>query len=63
MHAYLDTQVIVRLATGDLKRISRPAKLALERYDLLISPMVRVELQYLHELGRCSADAATPSTG
>lgn len=58
MNAYLDTQVAVRLAAGDLKKLSRPAKLALERYDLLISPMVRLELEYLHELGRCGADAA-----
>lgn len=57
MNAYLDTQVVVRLAAGDLKRLARPARLALERYDLLVSPMVRVELDYLYELGRCGARA------
>lgn len=59
MQAYLDTQVAVRLAAGDLKKLSRTARSALERYDLLVSPMVRVELEYLHELGRCGADAST----
>jgi PIN domain nuclease of toxin-antitoxin system len=59
MQAYLDTQVAVRLAAGDVKKLSRAAKLAIERYDLLVSPMVRVELEYLHELGRCGADATS----
>jgi len=59
MQAYLDTQVAIRLAAGETKKLSRTAKLALERYDLLVSPMVRIELQYLHELGRCGTDATT----
>ena len=53
MHAYIDTQVAVRLATGDSKKISRIARAAIDRYEILLSPMVRMELEYLFELGRC----------
>ena len=52
MIAYLDTNVIVWLAQGDLKRISPKAQVVLEQAELLISPMVLVELEYLHEIQR-----------
>lgn len=55
MHAYLDTHVIIRLSLGDVKRLSGAAKKAIDRYDLLISPMVRVELQFMFEIGRTKA--------
>ena len=58
MQAYLDTNVVVRLAIGDLKKISKPAQKAIERYDLVISPMVWLEVQYLFEIGRITAPAA-----
>jgi len=50
--AYLDTNVVVWLAGGDLHRISRPAHDLLERADLLISPLVLLELEYLYEVRR-----------
>jgi PIN domain nuclease of toxin-antitoxin system len=50
--AYLDTNVLFWLCENQLDRISRPALDALNRNDLLISPMVMVELTYLHEIGR-----------
>jgi len=59
MRAYLDTQVVVRLAQGDLKKITRTAQKAIERYDLFVSPMVHLELQYLFETGRITASAET----
>ncbi|MFN0103356.1 MAG: type II toxin-antitoxin system VapC family toxin [Bryobacteraceae bacterium] len=52
MQAYLDTNAVLRLAHGDLKKISKTAQKAIERYDLLISPMVWLELQYLFEIRR-----------
>ena len=55
MQAYLDTNVVVRLAHGDLKKITKAAQKAIERYDLFISPMVYLELQYLYEIGRITA--------
>jgi PIN domain nuclease of toxin-antitoxin system len=55
MQAYLDTNVVVRLAHGDLKKITKTAQKAIERYDLFVSPMVYLELQYLYEIGRITA--------
>jgi len=50
--SYLDTNVTVWLAQGDLGRISPGARLQLEASELLISPMVLLELEYLYEVGR-----------
>ena len=50
--AYLDTNVVLFLVHGETKRITRRAAQAVERYDLLISPMVMLELNYLYEVGR-----------
>jgi len=50
--AYLDTNVVVWLAQGDLGRISSKAQSLVERADLLVSPIVLVELEYLYEVGR-----------
>ena len=52
MHAYLDTNVVVRLSSGDIKGLTAAAKEAIDRYDLLVSPIVRVELQFMYEIGR-----------
>lgn len=52
MIAYLDTNVVVRLMQGNGKQISRKAGELLNRADLLISPMVVVELEFLYELQR-----------
>lgn len=52
MIAYLDTNVVVWLAQGSLTRISAKAQEVLEQADLLVSPMVLVELQYLYEVNR-----------
>ncbi len=50
--AYLDTNVVVWLAQGDLARISQKAQCVLEQADLFISPMVLIELEYLYEVKR-----------
>jgi PIN domain nuclease of toxin-antitoxin system len=50
--AYLDTHMLFWLCENRLDRVSEPALDALNRHDLLISPIVIVELTYLHEIGR-----------
>ena len=51
MIAYLDTHTAMRLAHGR-PRIGRDAEKLVQRVDLLISPMVLLELEYLYEIGR-----------
>ncbi|MGD0902222.1 MAG: PIN domain-containing protein [Terracidiphilus sp.] len=50
--AYLDTNVVLWLAQGSLASLSARAAALLETANLLVSPMVLVELEYLHEAGR-----------
>jgi PIN domain nuclease of toxin-antitoxin system len=50
LSAYLDTHVAVRLANGDLSLVSPSAFEAMSKTDLLISPMVLLEIEYLFEL-------------
>ena len=50
--AYLDTNILFWLCENRLDRITHPALDALNQNDLLISPMVTIELTYLHEIGR-----------
>ncbi len=55
----LDTHVVIWLASGNVERISPTAQQRIaEAQALRISPIVRLELALLHELGRLSA---TPS--
>ncbi len=54
---YLDTNVALWLAFGKLNRLSKDAKRALERFDVLISPIVLVEFEFLYEIGKSSAYA------
>lgn len=48
----LDTHVVVWLYTGELERLSPATVAALEQEDLVVSPIVELELTYLHEVGR-----------
>ena len=57
MSVYIDTHVAVWLAQGDLSKLSPAAKAAIASADLLLSPMVLLELQYLRELGRLTLTA------
>ena len=52
MIAYLDTQVAAWLGKGQTASLSKDAKRIIDRADLLISPMVVLELEYLYELNR-----------
>lgn len=57
MIAYLDTNVVVWLAQGNLARISPRATSLLEQAELLYSPMVLLELEYLYEVKRTKLPA------
>lgn len=52
MSAYLDTHVALWLYAGDTGRLSPRAATAINREPLAISPIVLMEIQYLHEIGR-----------
>jgi PIN domain nuclease of toxin-antitoxin system len=52
VNLYLDTQVVVWLASGEVGKISTAAAAAIQKSDLLISPMVLLELEYLYEIKR-----------
>ena len=49
---YLDTHVVVWLYDALTDRLSKLAAEAIENNDLVISWMVELELQFLHEIGR-----------
>ena len=49
---YLDTHVVAWLFSGELEKISKKAIDLIEANQLLISPMLVLELEFLHEIGR-----------
>jgi len=49
---YLDTHVVVWLYTGQVEKLSGQAKELINENDIYISEIVRLELQYLHEIKR-----------
>jgi PIN domain nuclease of toxin-antitoxin system len=49
---FLDTHIAVWLYAGLIEKISDTAKQAIEDNDVMISPLLRLELQYLFETGR-----------
>ncbi len=55
--AYLDTHVAVFLCDGLVEELSSAAKREIENNDLLISPMVVLEFEYLHARKKISVDA------
>jgi PIN domain nuclease of toxin-antitoxin system len=54
---YLDTHVVVWLFSGQTNLLTPAATNAIENEDLLISPMVSLELQYLFEIGKINLQA------
>lgn len=54
---YLDTHVVVWLYAGDPARLSEPAKELINDNETAISPIVRLELQYLYEIQRITVNA------
>ncbi len=49
---YLDTHAVAWLYAKELNRFTRAGLESLEANELLMSPMVALELEYLHEIGR-----------
>ena len=50
---FLDTRIVAWLYDAMVSKLSKVAEEAIERSSVLVvSPMVRLELQYLHEIGR-----------
>lgn len=54
---YLDTHVVAWLYGGHHELIPQRPRELIEASDLLISPIVRLELQYLYETGRAGTPA------
>jgi PIN domain nuclease of toxin-antitoxin system len=54
----LDTHVVVWLYTGETEQLSTAAVAAIEQHELLVSPIVQLELSYLHEIGRLTIGGA-----
>jgi len=52
---FLDTHVVVWLYAGCVSKLSKSAVEQLENNELFISQVVRLELQYLFEIGRITA--------
>ncbi len=56
----LDTHVVAWLYAGLIERIPAPARAAIEQASIVgISPLVALELQYLHEIERLNEPAST----
>jgi len=54
---FLDTHIVVWLYAGLTEKLSNKAIEAIENNDIVISQMVRLELQYLFEIGRITVPA------
>lgn len=54
---YLDTHAVLWLYAGELSQFSQQGRQMLADHDLVISRIVRLELQYLYEIQRATAHA------
>jgi PIN domain nuclease of toxin-antitoxin system len=57
MTVYLDTHVVIWVYEGDEQRVSSYASRTLDTSELLVSPVVVLELEMLHEIGRMRISA------
>lgn len=55
--AYLDTHIVVWICAGVFHKISDDAIDIINKSDIYISPMVKLELQYLYEINRVRESA------
>ena len=56
---YLDTHVVVWLFQKDEPRLAGRPRMLIEEHELLISPMVVLELEYLYEIKKITATGRT----
>jgi PIN domain nuclease of toxin-antitoxin system len=56
---YVDTHIVVWIFSGRTDLLSHRALEAIENEDLLISPIVSLELQYLFEINRITQQSHT----
>ena len=54
---YLDTHIVVWLYAGLLEKFSQSIQAILNENEILISPIVRLELEYLYEIERVQEPA------
>ena len=54
----LDTHAVVWLFTGELERFSKKGRAAIDTQQLVVSPIVQLELTYLHEIERLTVGGA-----
>lgn len=59
---FLDTNATIWLYQGELEKFSESIKHDLESNDLFISPLVKLELQYLYEIKRIHEKATKVTT-
>jgi len=57
MTVYLDTHVVIWVYEGDEQKVSSYASRTLDTSELLVSPVVVLELEMLHEIGRMRISA------
>lgn len=55
---HLDTHAVVWLYAGEVERFPESTREVMEQDDLCVSPAVVLELQYLREIDRISAEAS-----
>ena len=48
----IDTHIVIWLYSGNVNELSKIAQTNIETHDLLISPIILLELQYLLEIGK-----------
>jgi len=53
---FLDTHVVVWLYAGNVAKLSEAAIEKIENNELFVSQLVRLELQYLFEIGRITVE-------
>lgn len=54
---YIDTHIVVWLFAGQVEKLSDQAKNLLNDNEIRVSPIVRLELQYLNEIKRITVSA------